>query len=345
MNGLKKKDLLTLGFMMFSIYFGAGNLIFPPALGQAAGDHTLHAMLGFMTTGIGLPLLGITAIALAGGEGLEHPRVRPSRPDGGRTDGEALQQTAGRRGRHDRVAGVHMVDCSHELLQGGVLEEEAVGAGTQRSSSLMEHLALMSAGISRRDLVEVVEGALTTAIEPAVYAEALDLIEGHRRAGHDVVVVSASISEMVAPIARLVGADRAVATHMEVGEDGLFTGRISRSMLHSEKVVALHEDAAAHGIDPARCWAYSDSISDEPMLSAVGHPVAVNPDRDLRRLAQERDWPVRDFARPVRLRPRWEPPSLSTRASVIAHVAGVLAVGGTAAWLMARRRPRGARGL
>ena len=220
-----------------------------------------------------------------------------------------------------------------------------VGAGTQRSSSLMEHLALMSAGISRRDLVEVVEGALATAIEPAVYAEALDLIEGHRRAGHDVVVVSASISEMVAPIARLVGADRAVATHMEVGEDGLFTGRISRSMLHSEKVVALHEDAAAHGIDPARCWAYSDSISDEPMLSAVGHPVAVNPDRDLRRLAQERDWPVRDFARPVRLRRRWEPPSLSTRASVIAHVTGVLAVGGTAAWLMARRRPRGARGL
>ena len=220
-----------------------------------------------------------------------------------------------------------------------------VGAGTQRSSTLMEHLALMSAGISRRDLMEVVEGALTTAIEPAVYAEALDLIEGHRRAGHDVVVVSASISEMVAPIARLVGADRAVATHMEVGEDGLFTGRISRSMLHSEKVVALYEDAAAHGIDPARCWAYSDSISDGPMLSAVGHPVAVNPDRDLRRLAQERHWPVRDFARPVRLRPRWEPPSLSTRASVIAHVAGVLAVGGTAACLVARRSPRGPRGL
>lgn len=65
---LSKKDLLMLGFMMFSIYFGAGNLIFPPALGQAAGDHTLFAMLGFMTTGIGLPLLGITAIALAGGD-------------------------------------------------------------------------------------------------------------------------------------------------------------------------------------------------------------------------------------------------------------------------------------
>ncbi|TFH51522.1 HAD-IB family hydrolase [Actinomyces viscosus] len=219
-----------------------------------------------------------------------------------------------------------------------------VGAGTRQSTTLMEHLALMSAGISRRDLVDVVEGALATAIEPAVYAEALDLIEAHHRAGHDVVVVSASITEMVTPIARLVGADRAVATRMEVGEDGLFTGRIARSMLHSEKVVALHEDAAAHGIDPARSWAYSDSISDEPMLSAVGHPVAVNPDRELRRMAQERDWPVRDFARPVRLRPRWEPPTLSTRASLIAGAAGVLAVGGAAAWLVARRGARRAVG-
>ena len=219
-----------------------------------------------------------------------------------------------------------------------------MGAGTRHSTNLMEHLALMSTGISRRDLVDVVEGALTTAIEPAVYAEALDLIEAHHRAGHDVVVVSASISEMVAPIARLVGADRAIATHMEVGEDGLFTGRIARSMLHSEKVVALREDAAAHGIDPARSWAYSDSISDEPMLNAVGHPVAVNPDRDLRRLAQEQDWPVRDFARPVRLRPRWEPAHLPTRAVLVAGAAGVLAVGGATAWLVARRGGHSVRG-
>ncbi len=71
MNRLNKKDFLTLGFMMFSVFFGAGNLIFPPALGQAAGDHTILAMIGFMTTGVGLPLLGITAIALAGGEYVE----------------------------------------------------------------------------------------------------------------------------------------------------------------------------------------------------------------------------------------------------------------------------------
>ena len=71
MNSFKKSELLTIGFMMFSIFFGAGNLIFPPALGQAAGTSTPPAMLGFLTTGVGLPLLGITAIALQGGRYIE----------------------------------------------------------------------------------------------------------------------------------------------------------------------------------------------------------------------------------------------------------------------------------
>lgn len=71
MNSFKKSELLTIGFMMFSIFFGAGNLIFPPALGQAAGTSTPLAMLGFLTTGVGLPLLGITAIALQGGRYIE----------------------------------------------------------------------------------------------------------------------------------------------------------------------------------------------------------------------------------------------------------------------------------
>lgn len=64
---MKRTELLTLGFMMFSVFFGAGNLIFPPALGQIAGDHAPMAMAGFMTTGVGLPLMGIIAIALSGG--------------------------------------------------------------------------------------------------------------------------------------------------------------------------------------------------------------------------------------------------------------------------------------
>lgn len=76
MGQFKKSELLTIGFMMFSVFFGAGNLIFPPALGQAAGDATIPAMLGFLTTGVGLPLLGIAAIALRGGRYIELIRAR-----------------------------------------------------------------------------------------------------------------------------------------------------------------------------------------------------------------------------------------------------------------------------
>ncbi len=76
MGAFKKSELLTIGFMMFSVFFGAGNLIFPPALGQAAGDHSVLAMIGFLMTGVGLPLLGISAIALQGGRYIELMRRR-----------------------------------------------------------------------------------------------------------------------------------------------------------------------------------------------------------------------------------------------------------------------------
>lgn len=71
MKSMSKGEVLTVGLMMFSIFFGAGNLIFPPALGQAAGSQSIIAMLGFLVTGVGLPLLGITAIAMQGGNYVE----------------------------------------------------------------------------------------------------------------------------------------------------------------------------------------------------------------------------------------------------------------------------------
>lgn len=216
-----------------------------------------------------------------------------------------------------------------------------VGVDTPQATRIMERLARMLSGISRSELRQVVDGALGSAIEPACYAEALHLIAAHQQAGHDVVVVSASTSEIVEPVARMVGARRAVATRLEVDPQGRFTGRIERSLLHEQKVVALQEDAAAHGIDLERSWAYSDSVSDEPMLRAVGHPVAVNPDRDLRRLAAREGWPVRDFARPVRLR-SWSPPPPAAGALM----AGLLlAVAATTGWAVARIPPRRAAGV
>lgn len=218
-----------------------------------------------------------------------------------------------------------------------------MGADEDQTTRLMNQLAQLSAGLERSKLMELVREALTTSIESAVYSEALDLIEAHHRAGHDVIIVSASIEEMVGPVAELVGADRAVATRMEVDEEGRFTGLIERSLLHGAKVEALHEDAAAYGIDLSRSWAYSDSISDRPMLEAVGHPVAVNPDRELRRLATQEKWPVRDFERPVALRAPWQVLEVSAldssaRGPILFSTLTLLAVAATTAFLAARRR-------
>ncbi|SPT54285.1 Phosphoserine phosphatase [Actinomyces bovis] len=211
----------------------------------------------------------------------------------------------------------HGIISAVTLIRGVVtqLPYLLAGADEEQTTRMMTRLAAMSAGVERERVLEVVREALPTSIEPAFYAEALEIVTGHHRAGHDVVVVSASIEEMVEPVARLVGADRCVATRMEA-QDGVYTGRIERSLLHAEKVVALREDAERHGIDLSRSWAYSDSISDLPMLEAVGHPVATNPDRELRAAAAERGWPVRDFVRPTsrrRLpRPHLSAPSLPT---------------------------------
>ena len=126
---------------------------------------------------------------------------------------------------------------------------------------------------------------------------------------------------------------------MEVDGQGRFTGRISRSLLHGAKVEALDADARAHGIDLSASWVYSDSVSDLPMLQAVGHPVAVNPDRELRRRAQEEGWPVRDFQRPVTLRRLLpSPPSCGHRAEAALSGALLVDAGAAVAWLVARRR-------
>ena len=102
----------------------------------------------------------------------------------------------------------------------------------------------------------------------------------------------------------------------------------------------MREVAAREGLDLAGSYAYSDSITDLPMLEAVGHPVAVNPDRELRREADRRGWQIRDFRRPVRLRERL-PQVPASGPSVAAAVAGALAV--LLGWRYVRRLADGRR--
>src|SRR5207245_11476098 len=128
--------------------------------------------------------------------------------------------------------------------------------------------------------------------------EAPELNGSHKLCGRDVVEVSASGEELVAPIARALGATHAMATRMVV-EDGKYTGEIAFYCYGEGKVQAIRELASREGYPLEHCYAYSDSITDLPMLEAVGHPSVVNPDRALRKEAIERGWPVLTFSRPL----------------------------------------------
>ena len=134
-------------------------------------------------------------------------------------------------------------------------------------------------------------------ILPVAFTDAIDAIESHRRAGQRVYLVSAAPEEVVAPLAARLGVDGAIASQAAVDANGIYTGRMDRYVYGPAKAEAVAEFARRDGIDLADSWAYSDSATDLPMLEAVGHPVAVNPDRALRRIAAERGWEIRRFKR------------------------------------------------
>ena len=155
----------------------------------------------------------------------------------------------------------------------------------------------MCTGWDVEQVKSIVDETLHDIVDPLVFAEAADLIADHKLCGHDVVVVSASGEEIVAPIARALGATHAMATRMVV-EDGQYTGEIAFYCYGEGKAHAIRELAAREGYPLAHCYAYSDSITDLPMLEAVGHPTVVNPDRALRKEAASRGWPVLTFSKP-----------------------------------------------
>ncbi|MGA8114990.1 MAG: HAD-IB family hydrolase [Actinocatenispora sp.] len=179
------------------------------------------------------------------------------------------------------------------------------GAGDEQMARIRDQLASLCRGWRVDQVRQIVADTLDELIAPYVYAEAVALIARHKEAGHDVVLVSSSGQEMVRPIAELVGADDVIATRMAV-EDGRFTGVVEFYAAGSNKALAVRELAARKGYDLAESYAYSDSVSDIPLLKTVGYPTVVNPDRALRRAAGDEGWPVRTFRRPVPTRTvRW----------------------------------------
>ncbi len=149
-------------------------------------------------------------------------------------------------------------------------------------------------GWPHSEVKELIAEELEKQITPTVFREGLDRIAMHRARGEKVYAVSATMSEVIEPLADLLGLDGAIATDMEV-IDGEFTGEILRPCHGSEKAARLQEFAQANDIDLSRSSAYSDSITDEEFLHAVGRPYAVNPDKALRQLAVDEGWGILRF--------------------------------------------------
>lgn len=129
-------------------------------------------------------------------------------------------------------------------------------------------------------------------IEPIVLPAARSLLAAHRARGHTLLIVTATNSFITAPIAELLGVEHLLATEPAV-HDGRYTGDVAGIPCYREgKVLRLESWLASHGADLHGSWFYSDSHNDLPLLERVTHPVAVDPDAELRRVAEDRQWPV-----------------------------------------------------
>jgi HAD superfamily hydrolase (TIGR01490 family) len=208
------------------------------------------------------------------------------------------------------------------------------GADHDQMEKMRQFMSQLCAGWDVQTVRDIVGDTLHNVVDPLVYDEAVHLIEEHHAAGRDVIIVSTSGAEVMEPIGEMLGADHVVATRMAV-EDGRYTGDIRFYAYAENKAKAITDLARKRGYDLSRSYAYSDSVTDVSMLEAVGHPHAVNPDKDLRRIARERGWPVLVFEKPVALRSRMHlPPARPTLAALA--VGGVAAVA-TTLWMRTRR--------
>jgi HAD superfamily hydrolase (TIGR01490 family) len=182
------------------------------------------------------------------------------------------------------------------VLQAAVAQLAFVrfGAGQSRVGQTAQNAMKVLQGLPVATLREIVAESWSSVLGPLVYREALDAAAEHAARGERRFIVSAALQEIVDEIAAKLSFDGGLGSQAEV-TDGVYTGRLERRLYGPAKADALVELAGAEGLELGASTGYSDSHTDLAFLEAVGHPVAVNPDRALRRVAEERGWPIRRF--------------------------------------------------
>jgi len=216
---------------------------------------------------------------------------------------------------------------------------QLMGADEEKMERMRAEAARLTEGWEVDKIKSVVSEVLEDVISPLIFAEALELIHDHQAAGRLVCIVSSSPEEIVEPLARMLRINHYISTRTRI-VDGKYTGELDFYAYGANKPTAMKELAAELGIDLDNSFAYSDSCTDLPMLETVGNPVAVNPDKDLRKTALERGWRIEAFRNPVTLRsrlPEWRRPEMTWASSARAAlgVVGVAALG----WWVIKRTP------
>ncbi|GBD84096.1 phosphoserine phosphatase [bacterium BMS3Abin02] len=226
------------------------------------------------------------------------------------------------------------------LLKAGLaqISYRMFGADHDQMERARGEMMAIIKGWDQQQLRRIARETVDEVVAPLVFAEALAIIDEHLQAGRLVVIVSSSAEEIVDPLASHLRVDRVIATRAAVDDHGRYTGEIDFYAYGQGKAEAIEEFARREGISLPESFAYSDSHTDIPMLEAVGHPVAVNPDKELAKVAEERDWEILHFERPVTIRTRLA--SLPRPTPVVSGAALAGAVGSAALFwaLRARRR-------
>ena len=229
-----------------------------------------------------------------------------------------------------RVAARAGVVSRRQLWSWGVehLRYRLRGTTDERTNDVLQVARDLITGVPEKTIARMGPEVMA-AILPRVYPQMLVEVHAHQDAGRPCFIVSAAGNDVVESLAAVLGMEGGIGTRYEVDAEGEFTGRLDGPFVYGPgKVTAMEEFARTHDIDLATSYAYSDSLSDLPMLRAVGNPVAVNPDPPLAAIAREEEWQTLRFER------------LGRRLTAVAVTVIATVAGFGATRVAAHRRPR-----